>query len=84
MSRKVAIIGAGQSGLQLGFGLLANGYEVTIVTDRSAEQILAGKILSSQGMFGEALEIERQLNIDYWQNIAPQKLLLSVSLKLSN
>ena len=37
--KRIAIIGAGQSGLQLALGLLDAGYEVTVVSDRSAEQI---------------------------------------------
>ena len=41
--KRIAIIGAGQSGLQLGLGLLAAGYEVTILSDRSADAIRHGK-----------------------------------------
>ena len=35
--RKVAIIGGGQSGLQLALGLLQNKYEVTLVSNRTPD-----------------------------------------------
>jgi 2-polyprenyl-6-methoxyphenol hydroxylase-like FAD-dependent oxidoreductase len=51
--RKVAIFGGGQSGLQLALGLLQNQYEVTVVSNRMPEQILSGRVSSSQFMFHE-------------------------------
>jgi len=33
--RKIAIVGAGQSGLQLALGLLQKGYEVTVISNRT-------------------------------------------------
>ena len=42
--RKILIVGAGQSGLQLALGLQAQGYEVTVVSNRSPEDIQAGKV----------------------------------------
>ena len=48
--RNITIIGAGQSGLQLGLGLLQNGYQVRLVSDRPAEHIATGKVMSSQFM----------------------------------
>ncbi|MFH5256114.1 NAD(P)-binding domain-containing protein, partial [Burkholderia semiarida] len=35
--KKIAIVGAGQSGLQLGLGLLAAGHQVTILSNRTAQ-----------------------------------------------
>ena len=35
--RKITIIGGGQSGLQLGIGLLKAGHQVRIVQNRTAE-----------------------------------------------
>ncbi|MGH9580295.1 MAG: styrene monooxygenase/indole monooxygenase family protein, partial [Terriglobales bacterium] len=67
----IAIIGAGQSGLQLGLGLLANGYQVTLYSDRSAEEIRRGTVLSSQCMFDGALEVERALGLSRWENECP-------------
>lgn len=71
MSRKVSIVGAGQSGLQLGLGLVKKGYDVTIYSNRTPEQIKYGKVMSSQCMFDMALENERELGINYWENTCP-------------
>lgn len=69
--RKITIIGAGQSGLQLGIGLLKKGYEVTIVTNKTAEEVEQGRITSSQCMFDMALQHERDLGINFWDNDCP-------------
>lgn len=71
MSRKVSIVGAGQSGLQLGLGLVKKGYDVTIYSNRTPEQIKYGKVMSSQCMFDMALENERELDINYWEDTCP-------------
>ena len=70
--KRIAIIGAGQSGLQLGLGLLAAGYEVTILSDRPAEEIQRGKVHSSQCMFDAALQTERGLGINFWEKECPR------------
>jgi 2-polyprenyl-6-methoxyphenol hydroxylase-like FAD-dependent oxidoreductase len=41
--RNITIVGAGQSGLQLGLGLLQNGYRVRLISNRTAEDLAAGK-----------------------------------------
>jgi F420-dependent NADP oxidoreductase-like protein len=62
--RKVAILGGGQSGLQLALGLLQNQYEVTVVSNRTPEKILSGRVSSSQFMFHDSLQNERDLGIN--------------------
>ena len=69
---RIAIVGAGQSGLQLGLGLLGSGYEVTLYSDRSAEDIRHGHVMSSQCMFDSALETERDLGLNYWEEECPK------------
>ncbi|RMF10033.1 MAG: FAD-binding oxidoreductase [Alphaproteobacteria bacterium] len=69
--RKIAIIGAGQSGLQLGIGLVQKGYEVTVYSNRRPEEIEKGRILSSQCMFDMALQYERDLGINFWEEECP-------------
>lgn len=66
--RHITIVGAGQSGLQLGIGLLDAGYQVTTVSNRTAEEIHNGKVSSSQCMFHDSLEHERQLGLDSWSD----------------
>lgn len=69
--RKVTIVGGGQSGLQLGIGLLKNGYQVRVVQNRTAEEIEKGRVLSSQCMFHTAVQNERDLGIDFWSDTCP-------------
>jgi len=68
----ITIVGGGQSGLQLGIGLLQSGYEVTIVSDRTPEDIHDGRVMSSQFMFASSLDTERALGIDFWADTCPQ------------
>ncbi|MDP9919556.1 hypothetical protein J2W24_005230 [Variovorax boronicumulans] len=69
--KRIAIVGAGQSGLQLGLGLLDAGYEVTMYSNRTADDIRHGKVMSSQCMFHTALQIERELGLDHWASDCP-------------
>lgn len=69
--RKITIVGAGQAGLQLGIGLLDHGYDVTIVSNRTGDQIREGRVMSSQAMFGTALAHERALGLDFWGDACP-------------
>jgi len=70
--RTVAIIGAGQSGLQLGIGLLKAGYEVDLFSDRPAAEIRDGRVMSSQCMFDSALQTERNLGLNFWEHDCPK------------
>ncbi len=66
--RSITIVGAGQSGLQLGLGLLQHGYAVRLVSDRRPEEIRAGRVASSQCMFATALTYERAVGVDLWDD----------------
>ncbi|MEV6975016.1 styrene monooxygenase/indole monooxygenase family protein [Kitasatospora sp. NPDC093806] len=70
--RRILIVGAGQSGLQLALGLQSHGYDVTVVTNRTAERIRGGRVLSSQCMFDTALGHERALGLDFWVDETPR------------
>ena len=69
--RDITIIGGGQSGLQLGIGLLQAGQHVRIVQNRTAEDVATGRVLSSQCMFSNAVQHERDLGIDFWSDTCP-------------
>jgi flavin reductase (DIM6/NTAB) family NADH-FMN oxidoreductase RutF/flavin-dependent dehydrogenase len=59
----VAVVGAGPAGTTLALGLLQHGCQVTLVTDRTAEEIRAGSVMSSQVTFESALEVEAAFGI---------------------
>jgi 2-polyprenyl-6-methoxyphenol hydroxylase-like FAD-dependent oxidoreductase len=65
-ARRVAVVGAGQAGLQLAFGLLERGYELTVLSDRTAEEILNGRVMANHVMFDTARSYERELGLDFW------------------
>lgn len=67
----ITIIGAGQAGCQLALGLQARGYSVTLVSDRTPDEIAAGGVLSTQCMFGAALAHERALGLNFWDDSCP-------------
>ncbi|GAB3812598.1 styrene monooxygenase/indole monooxygenase family protein [Micromonospora zhanjiangensis] len=79
--RRILIVGAGQSGLQLGLSLLAEGYEVTIMSARTPDEIRSGWVMSTQAMFGTALRTEQVYGLNLWQRDAPgvEGMQLSVS-----
>lgn len=77
--RKVLIVGAGQAGLQLALGLQSNGYEVTVMSNRTPDEIRGGRVMSTQCMFHTALQNERDIEVNFWENSAPKIQGLGVS-----
>lgn len=69
--RKIMIVGAGQAGLQLALALQRRGDNVTLASNRSAEDIRTGRVMSSQCMFDASLQIERDLGLDLWRDDCP-------------
>lgn len=69
--RKIAIIGGGQAGLHLSFGLLDKGYDVTLYSDRTPDQVLHSKLASTAFLFDSTLAMERDLGLNFWEDIAP-------------
>jgi hypothetical protein len=78
--RNITIVGAGQSGLQLGLGLLQKGYRVRLVSNRTAEDFAGGKVMSSQFMFNDALQAERDLGLNFWEKQCPYTEALGVTI----
>ncbi|MEU5920388.1 styrene monooxygenase/indole monooxygenase family protein [Streptomyces sp. NPDC004288] len=77
--RKILIVGAGQSGLQLALGLQSRGYEVTLMSNRTSDEIRNGRVMSTQCMFDTALQHERDLGLNFWESQAPRIEGLGVS-----
>ncbi|WP_333003497.1 styrene monooxygenase/indole monooxygenase family protein [Vibrio coralliilyticus] len=70
--RNITILGAGQAGLQLAIGLQQQDYQVRLITDRQPQDIKHGYVMSTQCMFHTALESERKLGLDFWQDDCPK------------
>ncbi|MCE7002892.1 oxygenase [Kibdelosporangium philippinense] len=66
--RRIGIIGAGQAGLVLALGLQKRGYEVTVVAEKTADEVRQGRLISNQCVFHPALQRERELGINFWDD----------------
>lgn len=69
--RNIMIVGAGQAGLQLGISLLQRDYRVSITSNRTPEDLRAGKVMSSQCMFHDSLQLERDRGLNFWEADCP-------------
>jgi len=78
--RKILIVGAGQAGLQLALCLQVEGYDVTVMSARTADEIRGGWPTSTQVMFDPALNFEREYKLNLWENEAPHIPGVGVSL----
>jgi len=78
--RKILIVGAGQSGLQLALSLQAEGYDVTVMSARTPDEIRRGWPTSTQVMFAPALDRERRHRLSLWEDQAPKILGISAAL----
>ena len=67
--RKITIVGAGQSGMMVAVGLVRKGYDVTVVSDRTPEEIRNGRVTSSQGMQATPIAYEREMGLRLWEDI---------------
>lgn len=77
--RKILVVGAGQAGLQIALGLQSQGYEVTLMSNRTADEVRSGRVMSTQCMFHTALQHERDLQVNFWESQAPKIEGLGVS-----
>ncbi|QNN54645.1 flavin reductase [Nocardioides mesophilus] len=84
MSPSVAVVGAGPAGTTLALGLLGHGCQVTLVTDRTAEEIRDGAVMSSQVTFESALDLETTLGVTALLPAAPSVDRLSFDLRTAD
>jgi hypothetical protein len=64
---RIAVVGGGHIGAVLGLALLRKGADISIFTQFSAAQLRAGRILSSQCIWGTASKIEDTWAPSPWQ-----------------
>src|SRR5690242_9596660 len=62
----IGIVGAGIAALHLGLRLRQLGIACTILTDRSPEQVTAGKLANTIVHWPETLTRERVLRVSHW------------------
>jgi hypothetical protein len=62
----IGIVGSGIAGLQLGLYLQQHGIPATIYSDRTPEQIRAGRLPNSVARFEHTRARDRQLGVDHW------------------
>ncbi len=69
--QKISIIGSGTSGMLGAIALQQRGYDVTVYSDRSADDWLHKSAPTGTAFIYDAnIQIERNLGIEYWQNDA--------------
>lgn len=81
--RRISIIGSGQAGLLLAHALVRQSYDVTLYSDKTAEQWLShSRPTGTAYLFDESLRIERDLGIDHWSEGMHQGLGMHVEMPL--
>jgi hypothetical protein len=64
--KNIGIIGSGIAGLHLGLFLQKHGIDATIYSDKTPEQIRAGRVPNFVVRFGNTQERERALGVNHW------------------
>ncbi|TDC40002.1 FAD-binding oxidoreductase [Actinomadura sp. KC345] len=70
--RRILIIGAGQAGLQLALSLQSEGYDVTVMSSRTPDEIRYGRVMSTQCIFWPQLQLERDRGLNLWEEQSPK------------
>jgi hypothetical protein len=55
--------------MMVAVGLVRKGYDVTVVSDRTPEEIRNGRVTSSQGMQATPIAYEREMGLRLWDDI---------------
>ncbi|MBM7773184.1 2-polyprenyl-6-methoxyphenol hydroxylase-like FAD-dependent oxidoreductase [Actinokineospora baliensis] len=62
----IGIVGSGIAGLHLGLYLRKHDIDVTIYSDKTAEQLAGGRLLNTVAHHRTTLERETELGVDHW------------------
>ncbi|MBS1878297.1 MAG: hypothetical protein JST31_02170 [Actinobacteria bacterium] len=68
-ARRATVVGAGQGGLHLAHGLLGQGWEVTLISDKTPAEYLQMRALSSHTLQERSVELERRAGIDVYDDL---------------
>ena len=66
--KNIGIVGSGIAGLHLGLFLQKHGQDVTIYSEKSADQILEGRLFNLVVRFEPTRERERKLGVNHWDS----------------
>lgn len=66
MSKRIAIVGGGASGLHLGLYLQAKGVDVTIHTDRKPDEYAKQRLLNTVAHHSITVARETELGVNHW------------------
>ena len=66
MAKHIAIIGAGYAGLNLALLLQQKNVQVTLFSNKTAEEIENGPVLNTVARHNNTLEREAQLGVNFW------------------
>ena len=55
--------------MMVAVGLVRKGYDVTVVSDRTPEEIRNGRVTSSQGMQATPIAYEREMGLRLWEDL---------------
>lgn len=67
----IGIVGAGTGGLHLGLLLRQHGLEPTLYAERSAEEVLAGRLPNTVAHHHHTRTRERRLGVNHWDGTGP-------------
>src|SRR5688572_9914311 len=71
--RRIAIVGSGIVGLIAAHALRKHDYDVTLYSDRTADQWLnESRPTGTAARFDDALSFERELGLNHWDDVAPR------------
>lgn len=70
---RATIVGAGQGGLHLAFGLLRDGWDVTVMTDKSPDGYRTGGLLASHTLQQRSVEMEAAAGIDVYAGLTDNR-----------
>ncbi len=63
------VVGAGQGGLHLAIGLQKQGFDVTLLSDKTPAEMLAGPAGASHGLHRRSMLFEEEAGVDCYQHI---------------
>ena len=68
MARKIGIVGAGIAGLHLALYLQKHGVDATLITDRTPDDVAAGRLINTVAHHSVTIAREDELGVNHWSD----------------